>query len=83
MPASGEPVLATTGPVERIRHESPLKKYPPVGGMAELVSLAAQTLGELKGLTLGVEEDVIPVALYRSPKSSFSESRLGKVIGNG
>jgi len=81
VPASGEPVLAATGPIERIRHESPLKNIHPISGMAELVSLAAQTLGELKGLTLGVEEDVIPVSLYKRLKSSFSESRLKDISG--
>ncbi len=79
IPSKGEPVFAATGDPERIRQESPLSKIDPIRGIEDLVSIIAALVNGLEGAVIGVEEDVIPAALYKKMAFLFEGAHLKDV----
>ncbi len=70
-PREGEPVFAVRKSYERARMESPLKNIVPLKSFSELPGLIPNP-----GSTLGVELDVVPVALYFQMAKQFPASKL-------
>ena len=80
LPAEGEPTLLVRRDVERAREESPLLRIEEMGSMRDLTSRAKE-LGLSGSVEVGVELDVLPVALFRRYESLFPEASFSDCSG--
>jgi Xaa-Pro aminopeptidase len=70
-PQSGEPILAVRKSEARAREESPLRNIVGFRRYSELAGLVPEARGEL-----GLEFDVLPVALFQQVEKAFPDMRL-------
>jgi len=75
VPASGEPLLLVRKDPERARRESALERVEPLTSL-RAVPAALAGLGVSPSGRLGLELDVLPVALFRRYQTLFGEAEL-------
>jgi Xaa-Pro dipeptidase len=75
VPASGEPVYLVRKDLDRARRESPLADIRPVDSLRELPAVLA-AMGIAAQAVVGMELDVVPVALFRRYESLFRRSEV-------
>lgn len=75
VPAAGEPVYLVRKDLDRARRESPLAAIRPVDSLRELPAVLA-AMGIAAEAVVGMELDVVPVALFRRYESLFRRSEV-------
>lgn len=75
VPASGEPVYLVRKDFERARRESPIAELQPIESLRELPK-AINAVGVGPGAVIGMELDVIPVALFRRYESLLRQAEI-------
>lgn len=80
LPAEGEPTLLVKRDAERAREESPLPQVEEIGSMRDLPA-RVEGLGLSGNVGVGMELDVLPVALFRRYESLFPEASFSDCSG--